>query len=250
VRLATFNLLSGRSLRDGRVDTDRLQRAVADLDADVLALQEVDRDQPRSHAADLTAIAAEALGAVAHRFVPTMAGSPDAWRPAGTTTAGPLYGISLLSRLPVLRWEVLRLEPAPVSLPLPVGPRQVALVRDEPRAAVVAVLESRFGEVAVACTHLSFVPGWNRRQLRQVARFVGSHDGPVALLGDLNLGARAAARASGLISLVTAPTYPSPRPVRQLDHVLARGLSSSGGRAVELPLSDHRALVVEVGPVG
>ena len=36
----------------------------ARLDPDILALQEVDRDQPRSHLADLTAVAAEAMGAV------------------------------------------------------------------------------------------------------------------------------------------------------------------------------------------
>ena len=54
MRLATFNLLHGRSLTDGLVDSDRLAAAVAALDADVLALQEVDRDQtpqrqPRPH---------------------------------------------------------------------------------------------------------------------------------------------------------------------------------------------------------
>ena len=55
MRLATFNLLNGRSLADGQVDLERLRDAVVALDADVLALQEVDRDQPRSHGADLTA---------------------------------------------------------------------------------------------------------------------------------------------------------------------------------------------------
>ncbi len=63
VRLATFNVLHGRSPRDGRVDLDRFASVVRALDADVLALQEVDRDQPRSHGADLTAVAAEAMGA-------------------------------------------------------------------------------------------------------------------------------------------------------------------------------------------
>ena len=43
MRLATFNLLHGRSPADGVVDPDRLVAAVASLDADVLALQEVDQ---------------------------------------------------------------------------------------------------------------------------------------------------------------------------------------------------------------
>jgi hypothetical protein len=56
MRLVSFNILHGRALTDQRVDLDRLAAAVKFLDADILALQEVDRDQPRSHGADLTAL--------------------------------------------------------------------------------------------------------------------------------------------------------------------------------------------------
>ena len=52
MRLATFNILHGRSQHDGEVDLDRLASAVRTLDADILALQEVNRDQPRSHLAN------------------------------------------------------------------------------------------------------------------------------------------------------------------------------------------------------
>src|SRR3954469_20928220 len=76
VRIATFNILHGRSLEDGRVDVDRLADAVKSLDADVLGLQEVDRDQPRSMGADLTAVAAEAMGAPEHQFVSALSGTP------------------------------------------------------------------------------------------------------------------------------------------------------------------------------
>ena len=62
MRLATFNILHGRSLADGRVDVARFAEAVRRIDADVLALQEVDRDQPRSLQADLTTVAARARG--------------------------------------------------------------------------------------------------------------------------------------------------------------------------------------------
>ena len=68
MHLATFNLLHGRSLSDGAVHAERVAAAVADLDADVLGLQEVDRAQPRSGLLDLTAIAADALHAPVHRF--------------------------------------------------------------------------------------------------------------------------------------------------------------------------------------
>ncbi len=62
MRVASFNILNGRSLADGEVDAGRLRDAVKLLDADVLGLQEVDRDQPRSHRLDLTAEVAAAMG--------------------------------------------------------------------------------------------------------------------------------------------------------------------------------------------
>lgn len=249
LRLASFNLMHGRSLDDGRVDLDRFATAVVELDADVLGLQEVDRDQPRSHGADLTAVAAEAMGAVAARFVPAVRGTPgEAWEAAtGEVPDGtPAYGIALLSRRPVLSWQVLRLSPAPVSMPLWIpGTRRPILVRDEPRLALLAVLEGAEGSITVCTTHLSFVPGWNGRQLRRVARELS---GPVALLGDLNMGRRSAARATGLTPVEAGPTYPAPRPRRRLDHVLlGGGLTPTGpGATPRLSISDHRALVVDV----
>ena len=74
MRVATFNILHGRTLGDG-VDPKRLRDCVRRLDPDVLALQEVDCDQPRSDRADLTAAAAEAMGAVEHRFVAAISGT-------------------------------------------------------------------------------------------------------------------------------------------------------------------------------
>ena len=89
MRLATFNLLHGRSLSDGVVDVARLRDAVAALDADVLGLQEVDRAQPRSGGHDLTAAAGTAMGGES-RFVPAIVGTPGGrWRAAGEAdTAG------------------------------------------------------------------------------------------------------------------------------------------------------------------
>ena len=53
----------------------------------------------------------------------------------------------------------------PMYLP---GPNRVIVVDDEPRAAVIARLHTPQGRLTVANTHLSFVPGWNRRQLRRL----------------------------------------------------------------------------------
>ena len=112
MRIATFNILNGRTPKESSVDEARYADAIASLDADVLALQEVDRNQPRSGGADLTAIAADAMGAVDHRFEPVLQGPPGAWSSTGDgdeRPGGPAYGIALLSRYPVLRWDAFRL---------------------------------------------------------------------------------------------------------------------------------------------
>ena len=251
MRLATFNVLHGRSLTDGQVRLERLAAAVRTLDADVLALQEVDRDQPRSHGADLTAVAAEAMQAVDYRFVPALIGTPGGrWKPAdGHEHPGEAaYGISLLSRLPVESWRVIHLPPAPVRVPLPVlGPRGPQLVPDEPRVAVAATVSTPEGRLVVVTTHLTYVPGWNLRQLRRLRGELRASQDPFVLLGDLNMGPQMARAATGLQPLAHAKTFPAHAPRRQLDHVLARGVSPvATGEALSLPLSDHRALQVDV----
>ena len=253
MRIATFNLLHGRSVDDGRVEPARLCDAVAALDADVLALQEVDRNQPRSHGADLTALAAEAMGAVDARFVAALIGTPGgSWTVATgeEPERSPGYGVALVSRYPVVSWDVVRLRAARAGLPmwLP-GTRRPILVRDEPRVAVTAVIDGPTGPFTVCTTHLSFVPGWNRRQLREVMGTLSGTPEPLVLLGDLNMTARPAARVSGLLPLAAVPTFPVHRPTRQLDHVLVRGgLRATGPvESPRLALSDHRALVVPCG---
>lgn len=242
MRLATFNVLHGRAPSDDRVDLDRFAAAVRDLDADVLALQEVDRAQARSCGADLTAVAAEAGGFGAHRFAAALSGAPGAWVRASAADEGPQYGVALLSRVPVLSWEVVRLPALPVRVPLLFPGRRVAVVRDEPRVAVVARLE---GGLAVACTHLSFVPWWNRLQLRALVRRL-PRTGPLVLMGDLNLPPDVAVRTTGLRPLAAGPTFPAHAPVEQLDHVLARGVRAAApGQVRRLPLSDHCALVAQ-----
>ncbi|HEV7899643.1 MAG TPA: endonuclease/exonuclease/phosphatase family protein [Planosporangium sp.] len=259
MRLVTFNLMHGRSLHDGQVDPARLRAAVAELDADVLGMQEVDRDQPRSGRADLAALAAAALGEqAAHRFAPAVIGTPgETFRTVTAADAGvgePHYGVALATRWPVLSWRVVRLPAArmrsPVYVPGPTG--GVILLDDEPRVLLAAVVDGPLGPMTVATTHLSFIPGWNLRQLRQVIRALRVLPSPRLLLGDLNIPGRMAAVASGWRMLAHLPTYPSPVPRVQFDHILAdpRG----GGRlppvrAVATPpvtVSDHRPLVVEL----
>jgi endonuclease/exonuclease/phosphatase family metal-dependent hydrolase len=251
MRVATFNILHGRNPADDVVDVQTLGSAIAGLEADVLALQEVDRNQPRSHGADLTAVAAEAMGAVDHRFVAAMTGSPGAAWVAATGEEQPdaaTYGIALLSRHPVRAWQVVKLPVLRAPTPMWfTGQRLPELVRDEPRVAVAATVETDRGVVTAVCTHLSFVPWWNGRQLRSLVRSLAPAERPLVLMGDLNMGVRRAVAATGMTPAAVHPTFPWDRPREQLDHILLDGpLTTTSSAAPRLPLSDHRALVAEL----
>src|SRR4051794_16785793 len=208
VRIGTFNILHGRSLEDGQVDVDRLAAAVKSLDVDVLGLQEVDRDQPRSFGADLTAVAAEAMGAVEHQFVAALAGTPGGTWMAATGEEQPgsaTYGIALLSRYPVVSWRVVRLGALTASVPMWFkGSRKPVWVRDEPRVAVAAVLDGPSGEFTVCTTHLSFIPGWSALQLSRLVRSLTGTPEPLVLIGDLNMAQRQAAQVTGLRAIASA----------------------------------------------
>ncbi len=252
VRAATWNLLHGRSLAHGQVRVHDLEDGARLLDADVVALQEVDRGQHRSGGTHQTRVVAEACGAPAWRFVPAVWGEPGrSWDPVHPDDADDpgraAYGIGLVSRLEVLEWDVLRFPPAPFGMPLLVPGQGMVKVDDEPRVAVSAVVVGPGGPFTVIGTHLSFVPGFNVRQLRQLVAWVDTKPGPRVLLGDLNMPGRSPAWVSGWTQLARIATYPSWKPRVQFDHVLSDSIRDSRVRAVEsmrLPVSDHNALAV------
>jgi endonuclease/exonuclease/phosphatase family metal-dependent hydrolase len=257
VRLASFNILHGRSPDDGVVDVERLTSACASIAADVLGMQEVDRNQVRSDGQDQTAMVAEAVDAVAWRFEPAIVGEPAGnWRPARDGDADDTgrggYGVGLVSRLPVHAWHVVRLPAAPLRSPVyATGSRRLLLLRDEPRVGLAAEVETPVGRMTIATAHLSFVPGWNAMQLRRLTRALRRRapaNQPCILMGDLNLPGASPGWASGWRRLARVKTFPAPNPSVQIDHALADGRVPPvrAANAWALPVSDHRALVVDL----
>ena len=247
LRLATWNIYGGRVWDGSRVDLDLTLATLRRLDADLVAVQEVDRDQERSHRADQARQLGEALE-MEWRYAPALLGTPgnpNGWRAPAHGDADPggtAYGIALLSRLPLEGTETVLLPQAG---------------RDEPRVALVAELADGERRLSVAGTHLSFVPGPNLRQLRALQRHLDERGGPRLLLGDLNLWWPAVRLLSlpGWRPLVHGGTFRnrppgSSAPLVQLDHVLAAGaghtLEVRGSQIVSGPASDHRAVVVEL----
>jgi endonuclease/exonuclease/phosphatase family metal-dependent hydrolase len=267
-RLVTSNLLNGVSLADGRVDTDRMVRSLEALVPTVLALQEVDRHQDRSGRVDQTAAIAASIPGASWRFVPSLIGQPGAsWRPATDADAisghdlpvpsssQAAFGTGLICALPVRRWHVFRVPAfafrAPVFIP---GVNRLMLIDDEPRVCLAAEVEVDGLCLTIASFHASFIPGWNVHQLRMVRRALAGLPAPRLLLGDLNLPGRTPSRVTGWSQLADGgPTFPSPAPKMQLDHVLLddpghRLPGRWAARVHRLDFSDHCAVSVEYNP--
>lgn len=279
IRFATFNLLHGVPILGATAtgqqpvaamppgDDALLREAVCAINADIIGLQEVDVWQPRSAMAHQVESVAHALGAEHWLFAASVSGTPgeQGWTSGsdshihGSADLGhaieqtPLYGVGLVSRLPVLSWQTERFDPAPLSLPLmvPSQPRpRFIKVADEPRSAIAAVIQGQHGVFTVATAHLSFVPGYNVKQLRQLRTWLAGLPRPLIVMGDFNLPGNLPARITGYTSLVKQATYPSMRPTAQLDHILADGLmpSAIASQAVVQPLSvsDHAAVSIDL----
>jgi endonuclease/exonuclease/phosphatase family metal-dependent hydrolase len=243
--VATWNIFGGRVWDGSRVDLELTLATLRRLDADLVAVQEVDREQGRSHRADQARLLGEALG-MDWRYAPAMLGTPgEGWRvpvPSDPDPGGTAYGIALLSRLSLEQVETVLLPQAG---------------RDEPRVALVAALADGGRRLTVAGTHLSFVPGPNLTQLRALQHHLDELGGPRLLMGDLNLWWPAVRLLSrrGWRPLVRGGTFRnrppgSSAPLVQIDHVLAADARASlhvrRGRIVSGPASDHRAVVVEL----
>jgi endonuclease/exonuclease/phosphatase family metal-dependent hydrolase len=230
IRVASFNLLHGARADDhGTVDVAALQRSAASLDADLLALQEVDVGVPRSGRVDLAAAVAEAVG-------------PSAVVVFGR--AARVGGIGKYGNALVVRRGAL----ADVTvLPLPRLGR-----RHEPRTATLASVTIGGGaRFTVAATHLSIHRPEVHEQLAAVVRALVARPAPWLLVGDLNLGAaevEPVVAAAGLaLADPTEPSFPRDEPRARIDHVaVGGGLRAGAVSVVPTETSDHRALVVDV----
>jgi endonuclease/exonuclease/phosphatase family metal-dependent hydrolase len=180
---------------------------------------------------------AEALGPDWYwSFAPALVG--DDFQPlTGPDPGGPAYGNVLLSRLPLEAVEHLRFPPAGGG---------------EQRTALIGSVRISSRTITVGATHLSNRQGHNVRQLRDLQRAMEARPAPRLLLGDLNLPSFAVLLASrrGWPETGSGRTFPNSRPTQQLDHVLRNDptetLRPRGAHVQAAPVSDHRALVVEL----
>ena len=212
---------------DGRRLPERVGEVLREIDADVVALQEVDASPgPTSDSMQMQYLAARlGLHAIA---------GPTILRHDGH------YGNALLTRRPVLDLRHVDL----------------TVYRREPRAAIDVDLDAGGRTVRVIATHLGLLPGERRFQARRLLDLLGpERDVPVILCGDINewfgIGRplRWLNRRLGRCSRIR--TFPAAFPLFALDRVWATHPASVVRVAVHhsraaRQASDHLPLVADV----
>jgi endonuclease/exonuclease/phosphatase family metal-dependent hydrolase len=223
LRLASYNIHCGIG-RDGRFSEQRILDVLREIDADVVALQEV---ESRASGIDMLAWLADQTGF--HSI-------------AGTTLvhADGHYGNGVLARCPIVSSELLDL----------------SWRGREPRGAIAVDLDCSGEKLRVVATHLGLRPAERRQQVQQLLDLFRKRPGERAVLvGDLNewfLWGRPLRRLHAYFTETPAPaTFPAFSPVFALDRLwthpraILRRLSVHISATARVA-SDHLPLVAEI----
>jgi len=229
LRVMTYNIRHAEGM-DKEVDVDRVAAVIQATRPDIVCLQEVDRNLPRTARADLPALFAKKLNM-------TVVFEPNYQFDGGD------YGNATLSRFPIVSHENIRL-PGPPNA--------------EPRGCLRCLV--RVGDRTVEVLNTHFGLDAEERKSQAGALITQLHDAPTVLCGDLNetpeapqigilLGRMRDALA--VMEKVKTPTFPSHSPKKRIDYILVSGswdvLSST---VISTPLaevaSDHRPCLAEL----
>lgn len=235
LRIATFNIRHAAPEDSYRGRPDQLAESCRALDADILALQEVDVGVPRSRGADLAKVAAQACG-MNYYFAKAR---KHAYRGQ--------YGNALLARGTISDVEVVKLHGDRRHV-ITVGSLVLKPFR-EARNAIIARVTVRNHALSVATGHFATEPTVRQSQLTRVVERLLDRPEPRLLLGDFNIPWEQAAewlRPYGL--QLAEELLPQPDPALQtgIDHVAVDALLVERVETRRLPISDHEAKIVEV----
>ena len=229
IRVATYNIKHGRGM-DGTIDLERTATTLAALDADLIALQEVDDQARRSGGVDQAAWLANRL-------------DMHAAHGAFMDFQGGRYGLAILSRRPIQSHEVWRLSDG-----------------NEPRVALAARIPTESGKAITAiAVHFDWVEDDHYRfeQARETIRRIEAVETPWILFGDFNdtpgsrtinafeqIGRNAAKPADA------AATFPADQPTIEIDYIITGPpddwMPASSTVVAESITSDHRPVMTEL----
>ena len=238
LRVLTYNIHAGKDAGQQR-NLDRVAEVIRASAADIVLLQEVDRNTERSGREDHIAVLAQLTGM-------------DMWFAKSLDFQGGQYGIAILSKLP--------LDTAYV-VPLVVRPPQERSGTYEPRVGLHAVIRGPFGYLHIVNTHLdpAAEPTYRHQEfinlLAHIARTV-SPGNPLIFGGDLNARPDTPEITALTLSLLDSwrrcgdggpgYSYPADEPDRRIDYVWLRNGTCTNARVLDTLASDHRPLLVEV----
>jgi endonuclease/exonuclease/phosphatase family metal-dependent hydrolase len=196
LRVLIYNIHHGEGT-DQILDLDRVARVIRDADADVVLLQEIDRNLSRTKRMDFPALLAEALDMKGY-FEPNLA-----WD-------GGEYGNATFTNLPVTDHEN-------IALPNPHN--------EEPRGALRTTVTLGSQSIDIWNTHFGLKSDERRAQAEALASHL--REVPSIVGGDLNeVISHAPLRPLlDLLRSTAAPgstqgTVPAVRPLRRIDHLL------------------------------
>ncbi len=222
IRLATYNIHYGFDT-NWHLSLEEQARAIAQSNADIVALQEVDTGRLTSYGIDDAYWLGRRLG-MKVVYLPTV---------EHTT------GIALLSRIPL---------EAPATLLLP--------SQQEPTGIIGATVQVAGERVRVHGVWLGLTENERALQMEAALAFMGK--GRATLAGDLNAEPKsptwqrlqAAGFQDAFLTLTPnpPPTDPAISPRKRIDYVWLRGLRAVSGEVLPSLASDHRLVVIEALP--
>ncbi|MHC5537020.1 endonuclease/exonuclease/phosphatase family protein [Singulisphaera rosea] len=230
IRVLSYNIHHGEGT-DGKLDLERLAAVIRSVNPHLVALNEVDRGVQRSQQADEPAELGRLTGmaSIFERNIPYQGGD---------------YGNAVLSRLPVIGHKNHKLPSHYVG-------EQRGVLAVDVKAPNAGQTPIRF-----LATHLDYRPA-DAERMDSVTRIEEvvqeAPERPTLLVGDLNsLPDSKVLRAFEVNWRSSNPnalfTYPSDKPLRQIDYVLYRPAARwkvVETRVLEEPVaSDHRPLLV------
>lgn len=235
----TYNIQAGAG------DLTRIAEEIRAMDADLVALQEVDVHwHQRSSFADQATALATSLG-MQMRFAPI-------YRLAGSEGRPPReFGVALLSRHPIESFRNDSLTRLSTQEANPVPSLQPGLLN--------AIVNVRGHRVRVLTAHLDYRanPSVRQAQVLEIARVINAAE-PTILAGDLN-ATPDAAELQPLFRLLadvwpdSSPgfTYPASAPTKRIDFILVSNhFSMREARVPAAAAADHRPVIASLVFVG
>jgi endonuclease/exonuclease/phosphatase family metal-dependent hydrolase len=225
----TYNIHHAEG-RDGKVDLDRIADVIRAAHADVICLQEVDRDLPRTQHLDFPKLLAEKLGI-------TVVFEPNYHFEGGD------YGNATLTNLPIVSHENLKLPGPPDA---------------EPRGCLRTTVRAGELTVDVLNAHLGLDEKQREEQTSAILKAV--RDVPTILASDMNETAAGPGVGAILARLRDAAegnaaekgnTIPARNPERRIDFIfVSKDIAVSSCDVLSTPVtataSDHLPCIADV----